>query len=342
MITPLLEVTNLKKYFPIYGGVLYRKMGEVHALDGVSFAINQGETLGVVGESGCGKSTLGKTLLRLFEPDGGRAMFEGTNIFGLLRHELLEMRRNIQMIFQDPYSSLNPRMTVGELIREPLDVFHIGSREQREREVAKIIDMVGMRQNVLNRYPHEFSGGQRQRIGIARSVILKPKLIVADEPVSALDVSIQAQIINLMTDLQREMGLTFLFIAHDLAVVKYVSDRIAVMYLGRIVEMASREQLFAAPCHPYTVSLLSAIPVPDPRQRTQRIILKGDVPSPLNPPQGCHFHTRCFRASERCRLESPSLAQAKAGSDGHVVACFYPVNEAPQGVCVGTIPLQSS
>ena len=326
MQEPLLEVTNLKKYFPLFGGVFYRKIGEIHALDGVSFNINQGETLGVVGESGCGKSTLGKTLLRLYEPDGGRAVFQGTNIFGLESQKMVAMRRNIQMIFQDPYSSLNPRMTVGELIREPLDVFHVGNGQERHREVCKIIDMVGMRQNVLNRYPHEFSGGQRQRIGIARSVILKPKLIVADEPVSALDVSIQAQIINLMTELQREMGLTFLFIAHDLSVVKYVSDRIAVMYLGRIVELASRETLFASPQHPYTLSLLSAIPVPDPGKKGKRIILQGDVPSPLHPPAGCAFHTRCFRAKERCRGESPPLAARSDGDASHLTSCFYPEN----------------
>ena len=321
---PLLQVINLKKFFPVHGGVLYRKIGEIQALDAVSFNVARGETLGVVGESGCGKSTLGKTLLRLYEPDGGRAVLQGTNIFGLLKHEMTAMRRNIQMIFQDPYSSLNPRMTVGELIREPLDVFRIGTREQRQREVTQIIDRVGMRANVLNRYPHEFSGGQRQRIGIARSVILKPGLIVADEPVSALDVSIQAQILNLLTELQREMGLTFLFIAHDLAVVRYMSDRIAVMYLGRIVELARRETLFAGPRHPYTLSLLSAIPVTDPAGRKKRIILQGEVPSPLDPPRGCRFHPRCFCATERCREESPVLAPLPGDESEHQVACFHP------------------
>lgn len=318
----LLEVRNLKKYFPIHGGIFYRKIAQVHALESVSFSVKQGETLGIVGESGCGKSTLGKTLLRLHEPDGGEAKFNGTDIYSLNGKDLLEMRKNMQMIFQDPFSSLNPRMTVGDIIREPLEVFGIADKDERNKLAEEIIDIVGMRKHVLDRYPHEFSGGQRQRIGIARSVIVKPKLIIADEPVSALDVSIQSQILNLMTQLQKEFDLTFIFIAHDLAVVEYVSDTIAVMYLGHIMEIAKKELLFKNPMHPYTVSLLSAIPKPNPRERKKNIILKGDVPSPINPPTGCPFHTRCFRATDICKKEMPKLESVSEGEGLHKVACF--------------------
>ncbi|MBF0442323.1 MAG: dipeptide ABC transporter ATP-binding protein [Oligoflexales bacterium] len=317
----LVEVENLRKVFPIYGGIFYRKVAEVHALNGVSFSVNEGETLGIVGESGCGKSTLAKTLLRLYRADGGRALFLGRDLFSLDSKNMFEMRKNIQMIFQDPYSSLNPRMTIGDIIREPLDIYKVGDRRQREGRVEEMIDIVGMRKNVLSRYPHEFSGGQRQRIGIARSIILKPKLVIADEPVSALDVSIQSQIINLMSDLQREFKLTFIFIAHDLSVVEYVSDRVAVMYLGHIVEISDRKSLFENPAHPYTESLLSAIPVKDPRQKKRRVILEGDVPSPISLPKGCPFHARCPRVMDACRAESPVLSPLSSASS-HKVACF--------------------
>ncbi len=323
----LLEVKNVKKYFPIHGGVFYRKIADVQALDGVSFSVDRGDTIGIVGESGCGKSTLGKTVLRLHQPDCGQAIFEGKDVFVMDSKEILEIRRDMQMIFQDPFSSLNSRMTVGDIIREPLDNFKIGTKAERKRRVAEVIDIVGMRKNVLNRYPHEFSGGQRQRIGIARAVVVRPKLIVADEPVSALDVSIQSQILNLLTDLQKEFNLTFLFIAHDLSVVEYVSDTIAVMYLGRIVEITEKELLFKQPRHPYTISLLSAIPIPDPTKKRKKQILVGDVPSPINPPSGCRFHTRCPVAQNICSQKDPSLKTA-AGSSGdrHLVACHFEQN----------------
>jgi len=322
MTDVILKAVNVKKSFPIHGGVFYRKIAELNALNGVSFSIKRGQTLGLVGESGCGKSTLGKTLLRLLEPTSGEVYFEGKELFSLNSQEMLSIRQDIQMIFQDPYSSLNPRMTTGEIISEPLKIHNIGTEKERTKQVEEIIDIVGMRKEALSRYPHEFSGGQRQRIGIARALALKPKLIVADEPVSALDVSIQSQILNLMTGLQREFGLTFLFIAHDLSVVEYVSDVIAVMYLGHIVEIAEKKDLFKRPQHPYTQSLLSAIPVPDPEAKKQRLILEGDVPSPINPPSGCPFHPRCFKASEACKESMPVLEDFSVGGTEHLAACF--------------------
>ncbi|MBF0105409.1 MAG: dipeptide ABC transporter ATP-binding protein [Deltaproteobacteria bacterium] len=320
----ILTASNLKKTFPIHGGIFYRKIARVNALNGVSFSLKRGRTLGVVGESGCGKSTLGKTLLRLYEPDSGGAVFEGRDVFSLKPDALLKLRQDMQMIFQDPYASLNPRMTVGSIIGEPLNIHRIGTREDRKKKVEAILAIVGMRKEALSRYPHEFSGGQRQRIGIARALALRPKLIIADEPVSALDVSIQSQIINLMIELQREFGITYIFIAHNLAVVEYVSDEVAVMYLGHIVEIAEKRALFNRPSHPYTLSLLSAIPVPEPdlKNSRERIILKGDVPSPIHPPSGCPFHPRCFKATEECRHAMPVLDDVAGDGALHKVACF--------------------
>lgn len=317
----LLDAQNVKKYFPVHGGLLSRKVGEVKALNEVSFQVRKGETLGVVGESGCGKSTLGKTLLRLNKPDAGKVLFHGTDLFSLTNKELLPLRQKIQMIFQDPYSSLNPRMTVGDIIREPLDIFKMGTYKERMKKVEEMMEIVGMRKSHLSRYPHEFSGGQRQRIGIARSMVLRPELIVADEPVSALDVSIQSQILNLMNDLQKEFKLTYIFIAHNLSVVEYISDRVAVMYLGNIVELGNRNEIFSKPRHPYTNSLLASIPIADPKLRSKKTPLTGEIPSPLNPPSGCAFHPRCPYATEKCKIEKPILS-----SDAHQVACFHPLN----------------
>ena len=321
---PLLEVEDLKVYFPIRSGVLIdRHVGDVKAVDGVSFDVKRGETLGLVGESGCGKTTVGRTVLRLYEPTEGTVTFDGIDVGSLNASDLRRLRRRMQMVFQDPYSSLDPRQNVGNIVGEPMQIHGIASGKDMEKKVAELLDVVGLPAGAANRYPHEFSGGQRQRIGLARSLSLNPDLIVADEPVSALDVSIQAQMINLLEDLQKEFDLTYLFIAHDLAVVRHISDRIAVMYLGKIVEVASADRLYSDPAHPYTMALLSAVPIPDPEieRKRQRIILKGDLPSPVNPPSGCRFHTRCpFRQPERCDTEVPELRPI---DDGSLVACHY-------------------
>jgi oligopeptide/dipeptide ABC transporter ATP-binding protein len=311
--SPVLEVTDLKKHFPIYKGVLRRQVGAVYAVDGVSFSIRAGETLGLVGESGCGKSTVGRTVLRLTDPTGGAIKVDGEDITHRSRKDLRPYRRQMQIIFQDPFSSLDPRMSAGDIVGEPLKVHGLADATERRQRVAALFDRVGLRKAQMNDYPHQFSGGQRQRIGIARALALRPKLIVGDEPVSALDVSIQAQVLNLMMDLQKEMGLAYLFISHNLAVVEHISHRIAVMYLGRIVEYTDKRTLFTSPQHPYTESLLSAVPVPDPTIKRQKRVLQGDVPSPVNPPKGCHFHTRCPYAVDRCRVEAPALREVKPG-----------------------------
>lgn len=318
-MTPLLEVEGLKKHFAIHKGFFSRASGHVYAVDGVSFSIGRGETLGLVGESGCGKSTVGRTVLRLLEPTDGTIKVAGQDITRLDTQGLLPYRRRLQMIYQDPYASLNPRMTAGEIVGEPLIVHDLGAPEERRQRVAALFARVGLRPEAVDSYPHEFSGGQRQRIGIARALALNPELIVGDEPVSALDVSIQAQIINLLMELQDELKLSYLFVAHDLAVVEHISHRIAVMYLGRIVEMTDRRSLFEMPLHPYSEALLSAVPIPKSSARgRKRVILTGDVPSPINPPPGCHFHTRCPYAMPRCRVEVPVLREALPG---HLVSC---------------------
>lgn len=314
----LLEVRNLKTYFPLKRGLLGRPRGFVKAVDDVSFFIRRGETLGLVGESGCGKTTTGKSILRLIEPTSGEIIFEGQDLMGLNQNQMRKMRREIQLIYQDPYSSLNPRLTVGEIIAEPLVVHDLLDRQGREERVRELLEVVGLSPDHMYRYPHEFSGGQRQRVGIARALALNPKFIVCDEPVSALDVSIQSQILNLLVDLQKEFGLTYLFIAHGLAAVKHISDRVAVMYLGKIVEIADSQVIYDRPLHPYTQALISAIPVPNPKIQKERILLEGDVPSPVNPPSGCRFHTRCRHCFERCREEEPPLVDK---GNGHLVAC---------------------
>ena len=318
---PLLEVRGLKMHFPIYKGTFVRKeVARVKAVDGLDFEIYRGETLGLVGESGCGKSTTGRALLQLYTPTAGEVLFDGVDLVKLDRSALHAQRRNLQMIFQDPYASLNPRMTVGDIIGEPLKVHKLASGTEASRRVQELMEIVGLDPRFIRRYPHEFSGGQRQRIGIARALASKPTFIVCDEPISALDVSIQAQIMNLLEDLQAEFGLTYLFIAHDLAAVRHISDRIAVMYLGHMVELATGERMYEAPMHPYTQALISAVPIPDPEIEAtrQRIVLEGDVPSPINPPSGCVFHTRCPFAWERCKKEEPSFHEAEPG---HFVAC---------------------
>jgi len=310
---PVLEVRDLKQHFAISRGFLRRAAGRVFAVDGVSFSIAPGETLGLVGESGCGKSTVGRAILRLIEPTAGRIVLGGRDITHLGKAELRPLRPEMQIIFQDPFSSLDPRMSAGDIVAEPLRVHRLARGRELTRMVAELFDRVGLSKAQMNGFPHQFSGGQRQRIGIARALALHPKLIVADEPVSALDVSIQAQVLNLMMDLQRELGLAYLFISHNLAVVEHISHRIAVMYLGRIVEYTDKKTLFLRPLHPYTESLLLAVPVPDPTIRRQKRVLPGDVPSPIDPPPGCHFHTRCPYAVERCRIEPPELREAKPG-----------------------------
>ena len=315
---PVLEVRDVKKHFPVQGGVLSRTVGYVLAVDGVSFSVRQGETFGLVGESGCGKTTVGKAVLRLIEPTAGHIRLKSKDITRLSEAELRPVRREMQMIFQDPYSSLNPRMSAGAIVGEPLENYGLAKGRQKEERVEALLNRVGLRREDIAKHPHEFSGGQRQRVGIARALALNPSLVIADEPVSALDVSIQAQVINLLMDLQEEFDLTYLFISHDLAVVKHISHRIAVMYLGKIVEIADRKTLFETPLHPYTEALLEAVPIPDPRTPRENVVLEGDVPSPINPPRGCRFHTRCVSVEDRCRLQEPPLREVRPG---HWVAC---------------------
>ncbi|MFD8523370.1 ABC transporter ATP-binding protein [Streptomyces capillispiralis] len=341
----LLKVTGLQKHFPIKKGLLQRQVGAVHAVDGLDFEVRAGETLGVVGESGCGKSTMGRLITRLLEPTGGTIEFEGKDITHLGVAGMRPMRRDVQMIFQDPYSSLNPRHTIGTIVGAPFKLQGVEPEGGIKKEVQRLLSVVGLNPEHYNRYPHEFSGGQRQRIGIARALALSPKLVVADEPVSALDVSIQAQVVNLLDDLQQELGLTYVIIAHDLSVVRHVSDRIAVMYLGKIVELADRDALYKAPMHPYTKALMSAVPIPDPKRRgakSERILLQGDVPSPISPPSGCRFHTRCWKATEICRTTEPPLLELRPGQR---VACHHPENfedQAPQDTVLLTAAKEAS
>ncbi len=317
---PLLRVEDLKKHFPIHKGVIRRQVGAVHAVDGVSFEIYNGETLGLVGESGCGKSTTGRTILRLYKPTAGKIIYDGVDLASLKEKEMRKMRGKLQIIFQDPYASLNPRMTVADIVGEPLIVHKLANGKEIQERVEELLGLVGLNPAFANRYPHEFSGGQRQRIGIARALALQPELIICDEPISALDVSIQAQVINLLEDLQEQFGLTYLFIAHDLSMVRHISDRVAVMYLGVIVELAEHEELYDHPLHPYSQALLSAVPIPDPiaEEHRRRILLEGDVPSPVNPPSGCRFHTRCPIAESICSEQRPEWREVKPG---HFVAC---------------------
>jgi oligopeptide/dipeptide ABC transporter ATP-binding protein len=317
-MSALLEVKGLKKYFPIRTGLFGKTQGYVKAVDDVTFSVEEGETLGIVGESGCGKSTTGRTILRLVEPTEGEVIFQGTNLSRLNSRELRAVRRDLQIVFQDPYASLNPRMTIGAILEEPLKIHQQATAIERKKKVMELLEIVGLTEHHYDRYPHEFSGGQRQRIGIARALITRPKLVIADEPVSALDVSIQSQILNLMKDLQAQFKLTYIFISHDLSVVRHISDRVGVMYLGRMVELAPKQKLYTNPLHPYTQALLSAVPQPDPRKTRERILLSGDVPSPANPPAGCAFHTRCHACMEICKTERPVFRET---SDGHWVAC---------------------
>ncbi len=319
----LIEVKDLKKHFPIMRGVFRKQVGAVRAVDGVSFNIHKGETLGLVGESGCGKSTTGRTILQLLEPTEGTVRFKDKDLTTLSSAELRKSRRHMQMVFQDPYASLNPRMTVGSIVSEPLEVHNIGKGKDRKEKVKDLLKLVGLNPYFVNRYPHEFSGGQRQRIGVARALATNPDFIVADEPISALDVSIQAQVVNLMDDLKSELGLTYLFIAHDLSMVRYISDRVAVMYLGKIVELSEKDDLYDHPLHPYTQALLSAIPLPDPEKEAtrQRIVLEGSVPNPANPPSGCRFHTRCAYTTDICKEEDPEFRDMGTTNTPHWVAC---------------------
>ena len=319
--TPLLEVKDLKKWFPAKKSPFSREKVFIKAVDGVSFTLNEGETLGVVGESGCGKSTMGRSVLRLLEPTGGQVIFNGVDYTALKDKELRDSRKELQIIFQDPYASLDPRMTIGDIIAEPLDIQLKLPAKERMQRVLETMERAGLNTRFVNRYPHEFSGGQRQRIGIARAIVLNPKIMVCDEPVSALDVSIQAQVINLLMDLQKEMGMAYIFISHDLSVIKHISDRVAVMYLGHLVEIADKKDSSAHPMHPYTVALLSAIPVPDRKHKKEKIVLEGDLPSPANPPSGCVFHTRCYKAQDICKTEVPEL---KDCGNGHCCACHFP------------------
>lgn len=321
----LLRVEGLKKYFPMKSkGLIRKEIGKLYAVDDVSFTLNEGETLGVVGESGCGKTTLGKTLIRLYEPTDGHVYMDGQDIFSMNQHQLHEQRRKMQIIFQDPYSSLNPRMTVKDIVAEPLKIYRECSGEELNRRVMEMLDMVGLSAWHANRYPSEFSGGQRQRVGIARALILRPRLVVCDEPVSALDVSVQSQVLNLLAELQKELNLSYLFIAHGMAVVKHISDRIGVMYLGKMMEIAPKSAIYDHPLHPYTQALMSAIPIPDPSVRKERITLTGEVPSPINPKPGCRFAGRCPYATDLCRQQSPELKEAEPG---HLVACHHlPIN----------------
>ncbi|CAM5694240.1 dipeptide ABC transporter ATP-binding protein [Streptomyces olivaceoviridis] len=341
----LLKVEGLTKHFPIKKGILQRQVGAVKAVDGLDFEVRKGETLGVVGESGCGKSTMGRVITRLQDPTGGKITFEGQDITRLNTGQMRPLRRDIQMIFQDPYGSLNPRHTIGSIVSAPFRLQGVEPEGGVKKEVQRLLDLVGLSPEHYNRYPHEFSGGQRQRIGIARALALKPKLVVADEPVSALDVSIQAQVVNLMDDLQQELGLTYVIIAHDLSVVRHVSDRIAVMYLGKIVELADRVSLYESPMHPYTKALMSAVPVPDPKRRglkSERILLRGDVPSPIAPPSGCRFHTRCWKATQICKTTEPQLVELRPGQR---VACHHPENfadQAPQDTVLLTAAKEAS
>jgi oligopeptide/dipeptide ABC transporter ATP-binding protein len=351
---PLLELKHVKKYFPIKKGVLQHEVARVHAVDDVSFAVREGETLGLVGESGCGKSTLGRTIVRLLEPTDGQIIFRGTEIEDLGPRRLRPLRREMQMVFQDPYASLNPRKRVGTIISDPLKIHSIGDKSERKATVEQLLETVGLSPEHYNRFPHEFSGGQRQRIGIARALALRPKLIIADEPVSALDVSIQSQMLNLLEDLQNEFKLTYIFIAHDLGVVRHVSDRIAVMYLGKLVELSPAEELYTRPIMPYTEALLSAVPIPDPdlARKRERIVLEGDVPSPINPPSGCRFHPRCRYATQVCKEIEPPLTDY---GNGHLAACHHPLNvdaatlasasvarETPRAADDGALPQDTS
>lgn len=319
---PLVRVENLTKYFPIKAGILQRKVGDVKAVDGVSFDIWRGETLGMVGESGCGKTTVGRTILRIYPPTSGEIFFDGIPLSSVKNKPLRQMRRRMQMVFQDPYASLNPRLTAGEIVGEPLEIHGLARGAEKQKRVAELFELVGLSREYINRYPHEFSGGQRQRIGLARALALTPDLIICDEPIAALDVSIQAQIVNLMQELQEELNLTYLFIAHDLSMVKHISDRVLVMYVGKVMELAQRDELYESPLHPYTKALLSAVPIPDPEYEMQRkrIILSGDLPSPAQPPPGCRFHTRCPIAEEQCKLTEPPLREVVPN---HVVACHF-------------------